>query len=109
MKYNSRCSLPHLQRVWAREKKLQSLRKIVEDAIGEYQKYRSEVVARLISMDEKGFKIMFTGHFCQVCGISDEYQVVLYFLEEKGLRAEVAEVKEFDDEFVANFRILGQK
>ena len=91
------------------EKNLWSKRRIVEDSLVEYHKYRTDVVAKLISIDEKGFKIMFTGHFCEICGISDEYQLVLYFLEEKGLKSEINKIQKFDDEFIAEFKIIGQQ
>jgi len=79
---------------------------IVEDVIGEYQKYRSEAVARLISWDEKSFKIEFIGSFCQICGISDEYQLISYFLGEKGLKTEIAEITKLDNGFIVSFRIV---
>lgn len=84
------------------------LRKVIEDSLAEYHKYRSDVAAKLISTDEKSFKILFVGHFCEVCGISDEYQLVLYFLDAKGLKAEVSDIKTSEDEFVATFKIVNK-
>ena len=85
------------------------LTKTVEDALEEYHKYRSDAVAKLISADEKSFKIVFIGHFCEVCGIKDEYALVLYLLEKRGLKAEVTDVKTSEDEFIASFKVVDQK
>ena len=52
---------------------------IVENAIDEYNKYRSPgVVARLISIDDEGLKIKFAGTFCETCGKNSDYQFIVY-------------------------------
>ncbi|MFH0748775.1 MAG: hypothetical protein V1915_02490 [Candidatus Bathyarchaeota archaeon] len=82
------------------------LKKIVEEAIKEYQQYRTEAFARLMSVDEEEIKIEFTGEFCPVCGIADDYQLLSYFLEQKGVKTNTPETTMFDEGFIATFRII---
>jgi len=88
---------------------MKSLRKIVKHAIEAYHEYRSDSDLRLLSMDEKRFKIAFSGEFCHICGVSNDYQLVQYFLEENGLNADVTDVSYFDDGFVVDFNVVKQQ
>ena len=52
-----------------------SLIEIMENAIVEYNKYRSpEATARTISMNEASFKLEFRGSFCCICGFHDYFE-----------------------------------
>ena len=73
----------------------QQLRKIIEKAIEEYNKYRSpEVAAKLISLDKKVFKIEFIGSFCRTCGFYDYFDDLKILLEDFGLKTEIVEILE---------------
>ena len=88
---------------------MKSLRKIVKHAIEEYHEYRSDTDLRVLSMDEKSFKIAFSGEFCHICGVANDYQLVQYFLEGEGVNADVTKVTNFDDGFVADFNVVKQE
>ena len=80
--------------------------KIVK-AIGEFNKYRvPEAKARLISLDEKNFKIEFTGSFCLTCGFYDYFDDYKIFLQEVGLETEIAGIEEIDEGAVVKFDIV---
>lgn len=76
-------------------------------AIEEFNKYRvPEAKARLISLDEKSFKIEFTGSFCLTCGFYDYFDDYKIFLQEVGLETEIAEIEEIDEGSVVKFDIV---
>ena len=55
--------------------KLRDMRKIIENAISEYNKYHSpEAKTKLVSINNKSFKIEFTGSFCHTCGFYDYFE-----------------------------------
>jgi hypothetical protein len=85
---------------------INNMREIIENAIEEYHKYRSDVVIRLVTLEAKGFTLEFDGDFCHTCGLADEYQLVKFFLEDKGLIVDVAEITEFEEGFIAKFKII---
>ena len=73
----------------------------------EYNKYHSpEAKMQLVSMSEKTFKIEFTGSFCQTCGFYDYFDDYTILLEEKGLKASIAEIVEIDEGAVVTFEVL---
>lgn len=82
------------------------MRKIIENMIEEYNKYRSpEATAKLISINQKPFKIEFIGFFCCTCGFYDYFDDLTIFLGEKRLKAEIAEIKETDEGAIVTFTI----
>jgi len=85
---------------------VKSLQKIVLDAIEKYRTYRTDTQLRLLTLNGENFKIEFVGDFCHVCGVSNDYKLVQYFLEENGLNTAVTHVSNFDDGFVAEFRVV---
>jgi len=85
----------------------QRLRKIIKNAIEEYNKYRSpEAKARLISINEMDLKIEFTGTFCHTCGFYDYFDDYKILLEEKGLKTKITEIEEIDEGANVKFEIL---
>jgi hypothetical protein len=84
--------------------RLKDLRNILENAVTEYNKYRSpEVKAKLVSLNEKTFTIEFKGSFCQTCGFYDYFDDYKILLEEQGLNASIAEIMEIDEGAVVTF------
>lgn len=76
----------------------------IKKAIGEFNKYRfPEAKAKLISTNEKFFKIEFTGSFCRTCGFYDYFDDFKIFIEEMGLKARVVEINEEDNGAVVAF------
>jgi len=84
--------------------KVQSLEKIIEKVIKEYNEYRSpEATARRISMNDKSFKIGLTGHFCYTCGFYDYFDDFKILLEETGLKTKITEIKEIEEGAIVKF------
>jgi hypothetical protein len=54
-------------------------------------------------MGEKAVKIEFTGSFCYTCGFSDYFDDYTILLEEKGMKAAIAEIIEIDEGAVVTF------
>lgn len=83
------------------------LKEVVEDAILEYNRYRSpEAAARLILIIEKWFKIEFKGTFCSTCGFYayfDDYKILL---QEAGLETEIVRVMEIEEGAVVDFKTV---
>ncbi len=87
--------------------RLRNLRNIIENAIGEFNKYHSpEANTKLVSMNDKSIKIEFTGTFCHTCGFYDYFDDYKILLEEKGLKAVIGEINEGDEKAVVTFEIL---
>lgn len=83
------------------------MRSIIENAIREYNKYRSpEVVAMLLSINGNKFNLEFTGTFCQTCGFHDYFDDYQILLEEKGLRTKIVEINEEDEGAIVIYEIL---
>jgi len=84
-----------------------SAKEKVEKAIGEYNRYRApEAKARLISFGGKSFEVEFTGSFCSTCGFYDYFDDFKILLEEIGLGAKIAEIKEIDEGAAVKFELL---
>ncbi|MEM2342019.1 MAG: hypothetical protein QXX94_05750 [Candidatus Bathyarchaeia archaeon] len=85
---------------------MRGLEEIVEDAIAEYNKYRSpEVEARLLSLSNGEIKIKFGGSFCYTCGFYDYFEDYKVILEEMGLKAEISSIEETDEGAIVTFKI----
>jgi superoxide reductase len=83
------------------------LRKIIENAITEYNRYHSpEVKTQLITFGDESFTVEFTGSFCYTCGFYDYFDDYKIALEEKGLKTEISEVIEIDEGAIVKFTIL---
>lgn len=80
------------------------MKRMIEKVIEEYNRYRSpEAVARVISIDERSFKIEFRGSFCRTCGFYDYIEDFKFMLEDKGIKAEIKEIKEIEGGVVVRF------
>jgi superoxide reductase len=85
----------------------QSLRKMVEEAIEEYNKYRSpEATAKLVSMNGKILRIEFLGPYCRTCGFYDYFEDFVYVLEDFGTKSQIDEVEETDNGAIVTFVIV---
>ncbi|MBS7624283.1 hypothetical protein KEJ29_01730 [Candidatus Bathyarchaeota archaeon] len=83
------------------------LKKIVEDAIVEYNRYRSpEVEARLMSISENKIEIEFGGSICYTCGFYDYFEDYRIILEEMGLKTVISSIEEVDEKAIVAFSIL---
>ncbi|MCP8304435.1 MAG: hypothetical protein H3Z50_03065 [archaeon] len=85
----------------------QSLKNIIENAVNEYNRYRSpEATATLISMDKRFFDIEFTGTFCYTCGFYDYFDDYKILLEEIGLKTKITKIEEIDEGAVVKFEVI---
>ena len=79
--------------------------KMYQNAIEEYNKDRSpEAKAKLISIDEKAFKIEFTGSFCNTCGFYDYFDDYKIILEDRGLKSRITQIKEIEKGAIVDFQ-----
>ncbi|RLG49904.1 MAG: hypothetical protein DRN96_08830 [Thermoproteota archaeon] len=82
------------------------MRKILEKAIEEYNRYRSpEVTAKLKAIAEGRFKVEFTGPFCSTCGFYDYFDDFRYVLLGIGVKSRIARVVELDEGAVVEFEL----
>lgn len=83
------------------------LKRIIEEAIVEYNKYRSpEVEAKLLLISDGEIKIEFGGSFCYTCGFYDYFEDYKTILEEMGLKTIISDIEETDEGAIVTFRIL---
>ncbi|MEM1507349.1 MAG: hypothetical protein QXU02_03115 [Candidatus Bathyarchaeia archaeon] len=83
------------------------LNRVVEEAIVEYNKYRSpEVEAKLLSISGGEIKIEFGGSFCYTCGFYDYFEDYRIILEEMGLKTIISDIEETVEGAIVTFRIL---
>ncbi len=82
------------------------IREKIAKAIEEFNRYRvPEAKARLISLNNKSFKIEFTGSFCHTCGFHDYFDDFKIFLEEFKLKTKIGEIIEIDQGAIVKFEI----
>ena len=75
-----------------------ALKRFVDRAIREYNKYRSpESTARLVRIEGDIVVIRFEGSFCATCGINDWVEDMKYLMEDLGAEAELLEIIEPED------------
>ena len=87
--------------------RLRNLRNIIENAIGEFNKYHSpEANTTLVSMSDKSINIAFAGTFCYTCGFYDYFDDYKILLEERRLKVVIGEINEGDEKAVVTFEIL---
>lgn len=71
------------------------LKRFVDRAIEEYNRYRSpESTARLVRIDGDRVVIRFEGSFCATCGVNDWVEDMKYIMEDLGAEAELLEIIE---------------
>ncbi|MBS7605621.1 MAG: hypothetical protein QXR84_02865 [Candidatus Bathyarchaeia archaeon] len=88
---------------------MKDLKRIIEDAIFEYNRYRSpEAEARLLSISGNEVKIEFSGSICYTCGFYDYFEDYRVILEEMGLKTVISEIKEVDEKAIVKFSIIGE-
>ena len=76
----------------------------VEKAIEKFNKYRSpEAHAELYSAEKDSFSIIFSGSFCRTCGFHDYFDDFRIFLEEMGVKTEIADIEEGDEVNIVRF------
>ena len=89
--------------------RLDSIKETIEKAVEEFNKFRApEAVAQLLSLNNKSFKIEFTGPFCQACGFYDYFDDFKIFLEEIGPKADILEINEISKGAVVKFKLINQ-
>ncbi len=72
------------------------MREIIQKAIEEYNKYRyPEIEANLVRIDDKEFLVEFFGNLCRSCGLYDHFEDLIYILKDKGIDAEISEIKSY--------------
>ena len=83
----------------------QSLKKIIEKTIEDYNKYRApEITARLISIDNSSFRIKLKVH-CHTCGFYDYFDDLRFLLEENNVKTKIIKIDEIDESAVVKFSI----
>ncbi|MHA1209320.1 MAG: hypothetical protein ACTSSA_07310 [Candidatus Freyarchaeota archaeon] len=88
----------------------ESLRKVVEDAVEEYNRYHSpEATARLISISDDSVIIDFRGPYCRTCGFYDYFEDFRYTLLDHGVKSEMSEVEETEEGAVVTFSVSERK
>ncbi|MEM0048934.1 MAG: hypothetical protein QW424_02090 [Candidatus Bathyarchaeia archaeon] len=88
---------------------MKDLKRIIEDAIFEYNRYRSpEAEARLLSISGNEVKIEFSGSICYTCGFYDYFEDYRVILEEMGLKTVISEIEEVDEKAMVKFSIIGE-
>jgi len=81
-----------------------TLRRILEKAIEEYNKYRApEVKATLVFLSDNEFKVMFGGSFCYTCGFYDYFDDFKFELEDLGVKVEIKEIQETSEGAIVTF------
>ncbi len=86
------------------------MRKAVEKAIEEYNKYRSpEATAKLVKLENGEAMIVFEGSFCETCGVNEWIADMEYVMKDLGIDAELEAIEEPEnptkDRRVGRFRI----
>ncbi len=74
------------------------LKKFIDKAIKEYNKYRSpESTAKLIKMEGEKVVIKFEGPFCATCGINDWVEDMKFVMIDLGAEVDLEEIIEPDE------------
>jgi hypothetical protein len=74
------------------------LKKFVDKAVREYNKYRSpESTAKLLRIEGSNVMIKFEGPFCATCGINDWVEDMKFVMEDLGAEVELVKVIEPDE------------
>lgn len=86
---------------------MQIQKNVLDKVIEEYNRYRSpHVIAEVVNSDENGFKVKFSGKFCQTCGLDEYFQDLVHELGEEGVQAKLVNFKQKGEEtFIAEYKI----
>ena len=89
---------------------LEELRKRVEKAIEEFNKYREpEAVARLVSLSEREIVLEIAGPYCRSCGLADWFDDFTFELiaagGPKAVFADYEPSDEADEAYAVTYRI----
>ena len=85
---------------------VKDLKKKIEQAIEEFNKYRTpEVRAKLVKISKKNFKVDFSGPFCRTCGFYDYFDDLKLILEEKGVSSKISKIEEKEDGAIVSFNL----
>ncbi len=84
----------------------ESLEKKLKKTIEEYNKYRNpEVIARLISVNNSSFNIVFKGHYCYTCGFYDYFDDFRFLLEDINVKVKIKEIEEIEEGAIVTFTL----
>jgi len=85
---------------------------VVKEAVEAYNRYRTpEARARVVKVSGNDVTIEFTGPFCSSCGLYDWVEDLKYVLEERGVGADIVEVRDdlSSNSVTAVFRVRSTK
>ncbi|MEM1550620.1 MAG: hypothetical protein QXR13_01645 [Candidatus Bathyarchaeia archaeon] len=86
---------------------MERIKEIVENAIAEYNRYRSpEAEAMLLSVSNDEVKIEIGGYICYTCGFYDYFEDFRIILEEMRLKTVISNIEETDKGAIVTFKIL---
>ena len=78
-----------------KEKKLDE---IIEEAVWEFNKYRSpEITAKIISFEKNMLEVIFTGTFYLTCRFYDYFDDFTYILDDLGVKNRVISITELSN------------
>lgn len=79
----------------------------LEQALEEFNRLHGvEARARLIQAEGDKFVVEFTGSFCVTCGFYDYFEDLVYILADRGIRAGIVKVEEFEGGALVEYRLL---
>jgi len=87
---------------------MDSLQRKLGSAIGEYNRYRVNLVqAELRDQSETGFGVFFDGSFCETCGYYDYYDDLQVLLEDVyGVNSKIVEITHMEKGDLVWFQLL---
>lgn len=85
---------------------LGELKERVEEAIEEFNRYRSpEVSAKLLKISEGSFLVDFSRPFCLTCGFYDYFDDLRFTLEDRGVKARISKIEEKEGGAIVEFSL----
>ena len=87
---------------------MDSLQRKLGSAIGEYNRYRVNLVqAELRDQSMTGFGVFFDGSFCETCGYYDYYDDLQVLLEDEyGVNSKIVEITHMEKGDLVWFQLL---
>jgi superoxide reductase len=84
------------------------LKGILDVALFEFNRIRTYVVeARVVEHFDGGFKVFFSGSFCQTCGYYDYFEDLLYLLlDDFGVETKITDVTQEEDGDYVSFHLI---
>lgn len=79
---------------------------IMRKAIEEYNRYRApEAVANILNIKNNKAVVIFSGSFCETCGVYDWIEDLRYELKNFNIDADIISIKEEKDQRIAVLRL----